>query len=113
MTEDKPFRNIQDYYALQAYAVAEPEEFWGNLATETLTWSQPFKTVLNESSPPFYKWFEGGKLMPLSSVLTDTYLLVRVSRRLSGNLRLAIYKLSTTATYQSQLTSLPIYLPMT
>jgi len=62
MTEDKPFRNIQDYYALQAYAVAEPEEFWGNLATETLTWSQPFKTVLNESSPPFYKWFEGGKL---------------------------------------------------
>ncbi len=35
---------------------------WARLARETLDWKKPFKTVLNDSNPPFFKWFEDGML---------------------------------------------------
>ena len=33
---------------------------WGRLARENLYWKKPFKTVLDETNPPFYKWFADG-----------------------------------------------------
>lgn len=50
-----------------------PEKFWADLAKEELIWmtksdnsifenNYPFKTVLNKSKLPYYKWFEGGKI---------------------------------------------------
>ena len=35
---------------------------WAELAKELLIWDKPFTKLLNEENPPFYKWFEDGKI---------------------------------------------------
>ena len=47
--------------ALHARAELDPNEFWAEQA-RMLHWEQPFTTVLDDSRPPFYKWFTDGKL---------------------------------------------------
>ena len=44
-----------------AQAAADPEAFWASIADE-LHWFKKWDQVLDESDPPFYKWFVGGKL---------------------------------------------------
>jgi acetyl-CoA synthetase len=46
---------------LHARADLDPEAFWAEQARE-LHWDHPFTTVLDESNPPFYKWFTDGTL---------------------------------------------------
>ena len=41
-------------------AAADPQGFWAEQATELLTWSKPWDTVLDDSRAPHYKWFAGG-----------------------------------------------------
>ena len=48
------------YEALCAEAAHDHDAFWARLATQNLAWNTPFETVLDESNPPFYKWFGGG-----------------------------------------------------
>lgn len=50
------------YQALVDEAEASHEDFWARLATENLKWSRPFTQVLDQSNPPFYKWFADGEL---------------------------------------------------
>ncbi|MFM0235577.1 acetate--CoA ligase [Paraburkholderia sediminicola] len=50
------------YRALAAEAERDYEGFWGRLARETLSWNTPFTKVLDESTAPFYTWFEDGLL---------------------------------------------------
>ncbi len=50
------------YQALCAEAEKDPSGFWGRLARENLVWDKPFTRVLDESSKPFYKWFDDGML---------------------------------------------------
>ena len=50
------------YNALCAEAEQDFEGFWGRRAQELLTWHKPFTQVLDESSKPFYKWFQDGEL---------------------------------------------------
>jgi len=52
--------HIPDYEATYAEAVADPLAFWAKRA-ETLDWYQKWDKVLDDSNPPFYKWFVGGK----------------------------------------------------
>ncbi len=42
-------------------AASDPEGFWAEQA-EALDWSKKWDTVLDDSNPPFYKWFGGGQL---------------------------------------------------
>jgi len=42
-------------------AESDYQGFWEQQA-ESLEWGTKWDTVLNEDDPPFYKWFEGGKL---------------------------------------------------
>ena len=42
-------------------AAADPGGFWAEQA-ELLDWAERWDTVLDDSNPPFYKWFTGGKL---------------------------------------------------
>ena len=35
---------------------------WSELAKELLIWDKPFTKILSDENPPFYKWFEDGKL---------------------------------------------------
>jgi acetyl-CoA synthetase len=50
------------YKALTSEAERDYEGFWARLARETLSWHKPFTTVLDESNPPFYKWFDDGEI---------------------------------------------------
>ncbi len=50
------------YDALCREAERDYAGFWARLARETVAWHKPFTKVLDESSAPFYKWFEDGEL---------------------------------------------------
>ncbi len=39
----------------------DPESYWAGRARE-LHWHRPFTTVLDDSNPPFFKWFPDGEL---------------------------------------------------
>jgi acetyl-CoA synthetase len=50
--------NDPDVYA---EAARDPQAWWAEQARE-LHWFKPWNTVLDDSNPPFYKWFLGGEL---------------------------------------------------
>ncbi|MDH5339199.1 MAG: acetate--CoA ligase [Rubrivivax sp.] len=50
------------YRKLVAEADADHQAFWARLARELLSWKKPFTRVLDESNPPFFKWFDDGTL---------------------------------------------------
>jgi acetyl-CoA synthetase len=50
------------YKALCDEAERDFEGFWGRLAKEHISWHKPFTKVLDESNPPFFKWFPDGEL---------------------------------------------------
>ena len=47
---------------LHAEAERNLEGFWAGQADELLDWFAEPERTLDDSNPPFYKWFEGGKL---------------------------------------------------
>jgi acetyl-CoA synthetase len=47
--------------AVYEEAARDPRAWWAGQA-EALDWFEPWDTVLDDSDPPFYKWFVGGKL---------------------------------------------------
>jgi len=54
--------SMQAYRQLYAQAQDHPEEFWAEQGRTQLVWSKPFTQVLDESNPPFYRWFADGEL---------------------------------------------------
>ncbi len=52
--------NVKEYEALYKKSLADPQSFWAERANE-LEWYKPWDKVLDESNPPFYKGFVGGK----------------------------------------------------
>jgi len=51
---------MEAYKKLCAEAERDYDGFWGRLAKENMYWKKPFTKVLDESTAPFYKWFEDG-----------------------------------------------------
>jgi acetyl-CoA synthetase len=47
--------------AVYEQAAGDPEAWWARQAQE-LHWFRPWEQVLDDSNPPFYKWFVGGTL---------------------------------------------------
>jgi acetyl-CoA synthetase len=47
--------------AVYEQAAADPQAWWVKQAEE-LAWFKPWDEVLDDSNPPFYKWFVGGKI---------------------------------------------------
>ncbi len=47
--------------AVYEEAARDPRGWWAGQA-ERLHWFEPWETVLDDSNPPFYKWFVGGRL---------------------------------------------------
>src|ERR687896_635780 len=43
-------------------AAKDPVAWWAGQSKELLDWDQDFDEVLDDSTPPFYRWFEDGKL---------------------------------------------------
>jgi acetyl-CoA synthetase len=50
------------YKALCDEAERDYEGFWARHARENLLWKKPFTKVLDQSKPPFFKWFHDGEL---------------------------------------------------
>ncbi|HCJ78566.1 MAG TPA: acetyl-coenzyme A synthetase, partial [Desulfotomaculum sp.] len=53
--------NARQYEKLIQETQDEPVKLWHEVAKE-LTWYAPWEKTLNDQNPPFYKWFEGGKV---------------------------------------------------
>ncbi|HET7243652.1 MAG TPA: acetate--CoA ligase [Streptosporangiaceae bacterium] len=43
-------------------AAADPAAWWADQARQRLDWQKPFGSVLDDSNPPFYRWFADGRL---------------------------------------------------
>jgi len=50
------------YRELVEEAVADYTGYWSRLAREFLSWKTPFSESLDDTNPPFFKWFEDGTL---------------------------------------------------
>ncbi len=50
------------YRKLVAEADADYSGYWSRLAREFVSWKTPFTKGLDDSQPPFFKWFEDGTL---------------------------------------------------
>jgi propionyl-CoA synthetase len=50
-----------NYQRVYDEALRSPEQFWGG-AAEAIQWHRPWRTVLERSNAPFYRWFTGGEL---------------------------------------------------
>ncbi len=53
---------LLDDAAVYAEAAADPEAWWLRQATELLDWVEEPSESLDESDPPFYRWFADGRL---------------------------------------------------
>ncbi|WP_043005706.1 acetate--CoA ligase [Comamonas testosteroni] len=53
---------LAQYQALCDEAERDYEGYWARLARENVQWTKPFTQVLDQSNPPFYKWFADGEL---------------------------------------------------
>ena len=51
-------RNYRETYA---HSMQDPESFWGQ-AAQDIHWSRAYERVLDDSNPPFYRWFPGGEM---------------------------------------------------
>jgi acetyl-CoA synthetase len=58
-----PFRDsaLLSDPAVYEQAARDPQAWWAKQAEE-LEWFSPWERVLDQSSPPFYKWFTGGTI---------------------------------------------------
>lgn len=50
------------YQAMCTEAEKDYKNFWAKQANHYLLWHSPFSQVLDESDPPFYKWFNDGEI---------------------------------------------------
>lgn len=47
-----------EYERLYHQSISQPDEFWGQ-AAEGIHWFKKWEKVLDESNPPFFRWFSG------------------------------------------------------
>jgi len=59
---DATFASMHDCQTMHDKFTSDFTGTWAELAHETLTWQKPFSQVLDDSNPPFYRWFDDGKL---------------------------------------------------
>ncbi|MXS85261.1 acetate--CoA ligase [Nitrosomonas sp. HPC101] len=53
---------IKTYKELCQEAEHDYTGFWAKLAKQYITWHKPFTRILDDTNPPFYKWFDDGEL---------------------------------------------------
>ena len=60
--------HIKEYEALYQRSLDDPQGFWAECAEE-LEWFKKWDKVLDDSNPPFYKWFVGGQTNIVANAL--------------------------------------------
>src|SRR6266852_9771031 len=53
--------NKPNYQAVYERSLKDPEGFWAEAAAD-IHWYRRWRKVLDDSNPPFYRWFSGGEL---------------------------------------------------
>ncbi len=51
---------LNSYSDVHKKSINDPEGFWGPIA-EDCHWTKSWDKVLDDSNPPFYRWFQGGE----------------------------------------------------
>jgi acetyl-CoA synthetase len=67
-------------------AAADPEGWWLRQATELLDWAQEPSEALDESNPPFYRWFADGRLNASANCL-DRHVAAGIGERVAYHWR--------------------------
>lgn len=52
---------MADYQSLYDLSINDPTTFWGE-ASKAVTWSRQPTVILDDSNPPFYRWFSDGEM---------------------------------------------------
>jgi len=52
---------MKEFQEIHRRSIQDPEGFWGEAAA-LVDWHRPWERVLDDSDPPFYRWFVGGQL---------------------------------------------------
>jgi len=52
---------MSNYEKMFLRSVKDPKGFWAE-AAEAIRWHKKWDTVLDESEPPFFRWYKGGEL---------------------------------------------------
>jgi len=60
-----------DYRDLFNASIADPTAFWAD-AARAVTWTREPQRVLDDSNPPFYRWFPDGELNTCATAWTAT-----------------------------------------
>ena len=53
--------NFEELLKIKEKATKDPISFWDSMAKSEIDWFEKYKTVLDETNAPFYKWFSEGK----------------------------------------------------
>ena len=61
-SKDARIKTMQAYQEMCDLAEEDHENYWGKKALDELSWFKPFTKILDESSAPFYRWFDDGLL---------------------------------------------------
>jgi acetyl-CoA synthetase len=61
-SEGATIPSLDAYRKLFSEAEQDLQGFWGRHGREHLVWTKPFTQVLDDSNPPFYRWFADGEL---------------------------------------------------
>ncbi len=56
------YANYPNYLELRQQALADTLNFWDDQAKTFIDWFEPYEKILDDSNPPFFKWFVGGKV---------------------------------------------------
>ena len=59
------------YQETHRRSLAEPEAFWAEMA-DAIDWERRWDRVLDDSRPPFYRWFAGARLNTCWNALTHS-----------------------------------------
>ncbi|MBL1352439.1 MAG: acetate--CoA ligase [Zetaproteobacteria bacterium] len=59
---DTSFSSLDHWQITSDAFTTDFEGTWGKLAQQHLTWQKTFTQVLDETNPPFYRWFSDGQI---------------------------------------------------
>lgn len=59
---------MSGYRDLFDVSITDPESFWSD-AAQAVTWTRPPQRILDDSNPPFYRWFPDGELNTCANAL--------------------------------------------
>ena len=62
LSKNSRVKDLTQYQQLCKRYESDYEGTWGKLANDLLNWDKPFTKILDDSTPPFYRWFDDGKL---------------------------------------------------